>query len=345
MTQTMSNPIAVLVSDVHFTVSTLDVASAAFLKAQYAAKRLGVTLVVCGDTLDSKAIIRAECANKLIDLLSVKDAPPTIFLVGNHDLINERKSWTFEHSLNFLKPYATVIEEPQEGSLGDVPVLLVPYCHNPTELKSLMASEADSVMLTIMHQGIAGSNSGEYYQDKSALNTADLAGLRVISGHYHARQTITLPESGQFDYVGNPYTLNFGEANDPDKGFQILHSDGSLEFVPTNLRAHRVLDYKFEELPGAGFFIGNSTDILWVKIRGTTDQLAELTKTDVATQLDIAQSFRLDLIPTDTQTDEIQTANKSQPELLDGLIDSLRSTDQDRKSRLKSMWKDLSQGE
>ena len=61
-------PIAVLISDVHYTPSSLPIAHTAMKMALSKAEALKVPLIDCGDILDSKAIIRAECANALIEL-------------------------------------------------------------------------------------------------------------------------------------------------------------------------------------------------------------------------------------------------------------------------------------
>jgi len=120
----MSKPAAVLISDIHFSLPNLELASAALLRAQFKAALLKVPLVIAGDLMDTKANMRAEVVNKLIQLFSVKDNPDTIILVGNHDLINEKGK---SHSLNFLKPYTTVIDRPVTGELLNLEVMLIPY--------------------------------------------------------------------------------------------------------------------------------------------------------------------------------------------------------------------------
>lgn len=345
-------PVAVLISDIHFTPATLELAAASLLKAQFRAALLKIPLVICGDTLDSKAIMRAECVNKLIELLTVKDAPDTIVLVGNHDMINEKGK---EHSLNFLKPYCTVVDSPQNRFLNGLQVLMLPYQVNPDDVRAILKAnyedpDVEKPDLTIMHQGIEGSNSGEYIQDKSAINHFDVANYRVISGHYHSRQDIKTgrPQKGakgMFSYVGNPYTLNFAEANDPEKGYQVLMNNGTLEFVPTKLRNHVIFDLELREGEGIPIIIAGPTsdkmhsdDIVKVNLSGTKDRLAKITKADIERRLGI--SVRLDLIPTDDsrKTDAIILASK--PELLDSLIDATSAGDE-TKVRLKSTWRGL----
>lgn len=346
MTRTKKpEPIAVLISDIHFTIATLEEASQSLLKAQFKAVSLDVPLVLMGDTLDAKAMIRAECANKIIEMLSVHDAPPTIVLVGNHDKINEK---SVEHSLNFMKPFCTVVDTIKSGDLMGTDVTIIPYQHDIQVIKNLLDDhEHPPSRILLMHQGIQGSSAGHYIQDKTAIPQDWIKNHRVISGHYHARQDIDcypeaklgyFPYQGIASYVGNPYSLGFGEANDGPKGYQVLYSDGSLEFINTNLRRHRVISFNLNDMAATipGF---TDTDILWVKITGESDKLAQLSKEKVADLIGIKQDFRLDLIPTDTKSIAKTDNNAPQTEILDSVINNLQNTDEDRKTRLKELWR------
>jgi DNA repair exonuclease SbcCD nuclease subunit len=349
----MSKPIAVLISDIHFGLHTLELAAQALLKAQFKAKMLKVPLVIAGDLLDTKAIIRAEVANKLIEIMSVIDAPETIILVGNHDLINEKGR---EHALNFLKPYAVIIDVPQVAHLCGTAVQMIPYQSDPQVIVDILSDkEFTPPPMVIMHQGVQGSSMGDYVVDKSALPKDAFADYRVISGHYHPRQTIKcrmLPRCiggsfsaireehalhnkgiGKFDYIGNPYTLGFGEANDPEKGYQILHDDGTLEFVHTNLRKHVVYDVSVRELNNA-FLKHQMGDLVWLKVRGTKEELEK------ASNRIVVEGWKIDLIPLDQETQAPTKADMlSQAELLDEMIDSMTNTSDTTKVRLKELWR------
>ncbi len=61
----MNKPKAVLISDLHFTPSTLELASSALIQAKDAAIRLDIPLILCGDTLDTKDIIRARLVDSV----------------------------------------------------------------------------------------------------------------------------------------------------------------------------------------------------------------------------------------------------------------------------------------
>lgn len=329
----MIKPVGVLISDIHYNQQTIKLADAAMDQAIDKANSLKVPLIIPGDLHDTKANLRGECVNAIINTIKKCASPPYI-LVGNHDKINEKSD---DHSLNFLAPYAAIIDYLPSSPLHRIGYL-IPYQHDPETLRQYLKTIPKGSQV-IMHQGLVDSHMGDYIMDKSAITAADVAGLRVISGHYHARQTIYLPDDGQWDYVGNPYTMSFGEAYDPPKGYQILYSDGSLEFVPTNLRRHIILD-----ISDCGNLVRTDftpEDLLWVKIRATHEELAVYSRASVGRMLNIEdQPFKLDLIPLYTKT-QAPTKQLANVELLDSLIDSMTNTSEARKTGLKELWRRL----
>ncbi len=335
----MSKPIAVLISDVHYSLNTLELADKAMRHAIDMSNQLQVPLVVAGDLHHTKANLRSECVKAMIDTFLKAWIPP-ILLVGNHDRINERNE---AHALEFLRPYASIVDSPMRNLIPGW--TLIPYNHDVAVLRAYLAKLPDASSI-IMHQGLEGSHSGEYIQDKSALNPSDVSNFRVISGHYHKRQDIKTgrPREGAvglFSYIGNPYTLTFGEAADPDKGFQLLNEDGTTEFVPTYLRKHHVIQHTPKSLwESSHVTLQTIDDLFWVKISGPKEELAKVSKDRVAWTLGITDSFRLDLIPTDelSRPKEVQLAADK---LMDSLIDSLSETSEDRKAYLKTLWKTL----
>lgn len=337
----MPEPVAVLISDVHYSLPTLELADASMRQAVAKANELQVPLIVAGDLHDTKANLRGECVNAMLETFKLSKTECFI-MIGNHDRINEKSE---SHSLNFLSQHCHIVNDHM-GFIVDaeatIHIEMLPYSHDPSIIRNLLQTPIIRDGIIIMHQGIEGSNSGDYIQDKSAINPKDVAGLRVISGHYHTRQTMLLPDGGRWDYLGNPYTLNFGEANDPPKGFQILMSDGSLQFVPTNLRKHIVMNV---ETTGHTNYVTDAEnnvkpgDLVWVKLKGPREYLSVNTKKELGMILSIFQDFKLTLEPTDLNI-KAPTKTLTSSELLDSLIDSI-DTIQETKDRLKTTWKSL----
>ena len=212
-------PIAVLISDIHYNMQNLSLAAWALDEAIRLANKLNVGLIIAGDLHDTKAAHRAECMDSMVAELKKAVQEPTI-IVGNHDLINEKDNT--KHSLGFLSRYAHIVAEKPWGKNG---FWLAPYQTDVPAFEAWLKSlpPGDTV---IMHQGLKGTDAGEYFSDKTAIDYESCSHLRVISGHYHKRQT-----HGNFDYIGTPYTMTFAESNDPTKGIQILHESGKLQFV------------------------------------------------------------------------------------------------------------------
>ncbi len=341
--------VCVVISDVHFRTDNLSLVTAAMTQALRKAEELNVPLVDCGDLLDSKAIIRAECANAIISVLN-KEKVPVKLVVGNHTLVNEKGK---EHALNFLRPYATVIDAPT----WDIQLesWLLPYYSDNEELKKVLKNIPDGSRI-ICHQGVVGANMGTYVVDKSSLDSSYFSNFRTISGHFHARQEIKCGRPrrgavGLFSYVGSPVTHSFGEANDPEKGFQILMDDGSLEFIPTNLRKHVVLEasiddfhVKSNDLP---FSIIKASsrhikegDLLWLKVTGPRSELKKLNKEQIGKKLLGHTNFKLDLISSDAEQITAKTETLQDTEVLDMLIESLAEPSE-YKELLKGLWREI----
>lgn len=327
--------VAVLISDVHYSLKTLALADAAMRQAIDKAAELRKRFIVAGDLHDTKANMRGECVRAMIDVFSYARSKGVDcdILIGNHCLINEKSK---EHSLEFLKPYANVIDTPRKGDLYyTADKYFIPYQHDAKEFERILSTIPKGTTV-ICHQGVTDAESGEYAFDKSAVDKSILADYRVISGHYHKAQDIKCgpPRKGAvglMSYIGTPYTITFAEANDGLKGFQILYDDGLLEHVPTNLRKHVIAEFTLEELDNWDrlmlcehpMFYYKSGDLLWIKVRGPTLELDLLSKDNIKLALSLdSNNFKLDKLPTDAPKLAPESLQKKTNwEVMDSLID------------------------
>jgi hypothetical protein len=330
----MSKPVAVISGDIHYSLNNLTLADKATRLAITKANELDVPFIANGDTTDTKANLRGECVNAMIETFKTAVKKPYVN-IGNHCKINAK---SIEHSLNFLRPYAKVIEVPEY--VEELNYHVIPYHDDVDTLrKYLKTLPKHSSML--VHQGLEGANLGDYILDKSALNRSDVAGHSVVASHYHARQEIKLPDNGVWNFIGAPYSMSFGETKDPEKGFQVLYDDGSLEFIPTNLRKHVIVEglatkYVLELKPSAEI---NKGDLVWVKVRGSKEDLAKCTREVIATRIGITD-FKLDKFP-DAVESTSRPMNMTQSEILDSTIQGLTQVSEECKVRLKDLWKGL----
>lgn len=335
----MSIPVAVLISDIHYNLNTLELADASLRMAMHRAHQLKVPLIVAGDLHDTKALMRGEAVNAMLKTFGHIGLESYV-LVGNHDRLNEKAP---EHSLEFLRKSTNLIQGATHvSSLG---LYLLPYFSDLGKLKETLDGIPKGSTI-IMHQGVTSAHGGHYMNDPTAAPAEWFSDFRVISGHYHRRQDIKCgrPRAGGvglFSYIGSPYSTSWSEANDPEKGFQVLMSDGTLEFVPTNLRRHRVLEFTVGE--ALDYHVGAfpKEDLLWVKIRGTRSELANVDKAYLGRVLGIGQSFKLDLIPIEETRDlPLEEETLTDLEVLDKLIDGLPDS-QEYRDYLKGLTQEV----
>ncbi len=333
-TKAKSKPLFVEISDVHYSLSTLELADKSFRAAIDKAAELGIPLVDGGDLTNDKAILRGEVINRLLQTFQyAKSKHVEIYcLIGNHSLVNEKGS---EHVLNFLEPYAYIIDEIC-GAFDLPNVTFIPYQNDPGKLQDIIQSINPGRIL-VMHQGFQGAAMGDYIVDKTSIPIDAVKDFTVISGHYHRHQTI-----GTVTYVGNPYTLSFGEANDGPKGFIIVNEDGSFTREILDLRQHMIIETTvcniLENKPTGGPF-PEKDDLVWVKLRGTTLELAKIKKVDI---LGGHMNFKLDKIPTDEVQLEKSITPRTDDQIMDALIDSGNDT-VEQKTQLKALWREVVQ--
>lgn len=327
-------PKAVMINDLHFTPSTLELATTSLKLAQAKAIELNVPLIIAGDTLDTKAIIRAECANRLIEILEPTDVTPdTYILVGNHDLLSEKAK---SHSLNFLDGYGTIIDAPRY--LWGLGLHLIPYMSNTSELEALLKTLNKGSTL-IMHQGVKTAYMGHYVQDKSSLSPEAFKDFTVLSGHYHRKQVIDTGDGRTFTYTGTPYSTSFAEANDGPKGFHVIQEDNSIDFIPTNLRKHIVIEMTTTELNYA--FAGiHPEDLIWVKFYGARSVLDKLDKQAIGMRIFGHTNYKLDKIYSDEAPLQSDMTQMTGEEILDSIIESTDESETQREY-LKSLWREI----
>ncbi len=325
----MPKPIAVLLSDVHYRLDTLKLADASMRQAIDSAALLALPLYVCGDLNDTKAIIRGEIALALIETLRyARDKGVQVYvIVGNHDRLHEKAP---AHSLEFLKPYATVADKVT--FLDNL--TLIPYQASPEDF-SLALNMIEKGSQIIIHQGVIGAKMGHYFKDHSAISADLLKDYKSVGGHYHNHHTI-----GTHTFIGNPYTLTFAEHGDGPKGYCVLYDDGSLEQIPTNLRKHIVVERTMDTLldPLQNYHTG---DLLWLKVTGPSLELERLTRANVANALGVSENFKFDKIPTTLNRVDIdQKTVQSSSEIMDALIESSDESEVE-KGALKALYREV----
>lgn len=213
-----------IVGDLHCRPDNIKNVNAIFDQAE----TLGNPVIMLGDTLDTKEIIRGVCLNTVYE--RVKESKlKWIFLIGNHCWFNNECK---DHSLQVLKTLSNVIVVDALTRVDNL--VLVPYMHDLDAFRKLVKPLADEKTVLIMHQGVNGMDFGNGYIAENELNFEDIQGFkRVISGHFHKCQM-----KDNLVYVGTPFSHSFGES-DQRKCIATYNTDKfTLKFINTDLPQH-----------------------------------------------------------------------------------------------------------
>lgn len=324
----MKKPKFILISDCHYSLSNLELSDKAFRAAIEHACKLGVPLIDCGDLTNDKAILRGEVLNRLLSTFTrAEELGVRIYcLVGNHSLINEKAP---EHVLNFLKRFnnVTVIDQPMQ--LWGLPqTYFIPYQTNPDNFIDAV-SKLDSSYTLITHQGFKGADMGDYIQDKSAIDVSVVSDNKVFSGHYHKHQNV-----GTVTYVGNPFSMSYGEAFDGPKGYLIVYDDNTYKQVVLHYRKHVIWDWS-----PTGEHDAKPGDLLWVKVSGPQLAVDRVKKEDIKFNGD----FKFERV-VNVETPKLTNGTHTTPvSVFDKIIDAYCS--ELNAKRLKQKWRDLIDGE
>lgn len=260
-----------IIGDPHITPKSLDKGTRLFQIVE----ELGNPTIWLGDFLDTKEVIRGKCLNLLYDNFS-KSKLHHIILVGNHDWFNLECQ---DHSLKSLAslPNVRIIDKVERHP--KLPFVFFPYIHDKTLLKDQLSQVHDPNLIVFGHFEVSGFDFGNGHLCEDGIIThKDFEGMkRVISGHFHKLQ-----QTGNFTYLGTPFSHSFGEANqDKVIGIYELSSD-TLELIPTEFPRHismKVdLSKRGAEKKLQDFLAGNEHNHIRLQLHGTPEDVAKLDK-------------------------------------------------------------------
>lgn len=260
-----------IVGDPHITPKSLDKGYRLFEIVE----QMGNPTVWLGDLLDTKEVIRGKCQNAFYDYFKSSKLQH-IIIVGNHDWFNLE---CIDHSLKTLGslPNVRVIDKIEFHP--KLPFVFFPYIHDKALLKDRLQQIADKNLVAFGHFDVSGFDYGNGHLCEDGIIThEDFSGFkRVISGHFHKLQ-----QTGNFTYLGTPFSHSFGEANQ-DKVLGLYHLDtDTLELVPTEFPRHVSIKVdmskrgalkKIEE-----FVAGQQNNLIRIQLHGNPEDVIKLDK-------------------------------------------------------------------
>ena len=236
-----------LIGDPHFKIDNsveTDVFSQETIKYVEREKDNIAFIVILGDVLHTHEKVHlqplCQATNFIKALAKIKY---TFVLIGNHDRINNKVFLTEEHALVGLKNYNNINIVDKVKKFKQF--LFVPYVEPGRFQEALDTVDFDmsEIRAIFAHQ--------EFYGTKIKNFTSEIGdkwGLEkppIFSGHIHQYQK---PQNN-ITYVGTPYQINFGEAE--DKALMILKLDSNdynTERIKLPVIKKKTLTIKADEL-------------------------------------------------------------------------------------------------
>ena len=218
-----------IVGDPHFKNDNLDLQRKLFDKIE----SLANPVVILGDLLHSKEIIRGNSLNELVGLLR-KSKLPFFILVGNHDLFNLNSK---EHSLEALKliPNVRIFDSSSMIEVDGQKLHFIPYIHSIEAFRAeLDKVKTPKESILFLHAAVNDFDYGNGFMEKHGINIEELSKFKlVISGHFHK-----YAKKENLTYLGTPFSHDFGES-DQKKYIGILSTKSlKMKLINTELPEH-----------------------------------------------------------------------------------------------------------
>lgn len=238
-------PCALLINDIHVSKDNIAEFHTNWDEAIKICKEHNIPdIIVGGDLWQSRS------AQTLGTLLAVRQAIikatnsgiDVTLAEGNHDKVDQESVLGYSHIFSEY-PHVYIVDDYTALEYGNNLVLYV-MSYFPEDgsfikrLNDILENDFDRNKTNVLyiHEGINGALATA--NDKELPSKIFRDFNAVLVGHYHNRCKI---KGTCIEYIGSSRQHNFGE--DEDKGYTILYSDGSYEFVKNqaNIR-YKVVD-------------------------------------------------------------------------------------------------------
>lgn len=155
-------------------------------------------IIFCGDFFHTHGNINAEVLQSIHEIFKKVGiigglSPRLVFLLGNHDMVDKRRSIS---ALSALAPYGDVVTEPMLADFGSGHRIgLVPYFETKEELVTELNRMYDSnIDFLFLHQGISGvpiNSTGFVINEALTPEMIPNSVLAAFAGHYHSHKQVS----------------------------------------------------------------------------------------------------------------------------------------------------------
>lgn len=188
-------------------------------------------IIFCGDWHHNRSEISVNTLQVSADILNIFKDFNIIAITGNHDLFYKHRTDVNSLSIYKGRSNINIIDTPTVLEAFDKKITLCPW---NTNIEDIGSSD-----IIFGHFEIETFKMNTYKVCEEGIKIKDLLkkSSLVISGHFHTRHEKTFG-SGTILYCGNPFQMDFGDA-DNTKGYYILDIETQeYEFFENTVSPH-----------------------------------------------------------------------------------------------------------
>lgn len=229
--------LALLINDLHITSDNIAEFDKNWKEAIDVCKEHEIKDIIIGGD-----VFTARASQTLPVLLAVKNALTlatangleVAIAAGNHDKPQAKSVFSYCHLYDLMRGVEVIDTYEIINWDADIQLCVVSYFPENDGFKEILDKAVDEIEKTrfglentilYIHEGVHGA-LGDFEIDKECPQKWFEGFKAILCGHYHNRVRI---KGTNIEYIGSSRQNNFGE--DELKGYTILYSDGSTEFI------------------------------------------------------------------------------------------------------------------
>ena len=247
--------LALLLNDLHVTSDNIVEFGKNWKEALQIAKEHKIKdIIVGGDIFTARASqtlpVLLAVKNALVHATRHEDLNVTI-AYGNHDQPNSKSVESYCHLYDTIDGVYVVDTYERINWDSEVQLCVISYFPENDGFKEVLdkaIAECERTRyglentILYIHEGVHGA-LGDFDIEKECPQEWFKGFKAVLAGHYHNRVRI---KNTNIEYIGSSRQNNFGE--DELKGYTILYSDGSYEFVQNEVNTrYRTIEADYDD--------------------------------------------------------------------------------------------------
>lgn len=281
----MKKEFALLINDIHVSASNIPDFLKNWEEAVGVCRKRNIDRIVIGGDLWQSRAAQSLSVLKAVQsafLHAVNNGIQIVVAEGNHDKVDQEDTYGYSHIFSNMKNVSVVDDVVTIPVSDHIDLYVMSYFPESgsfvERLRGVVRCMSKPMNIFYVHEGVRGALGVENDKEVPAEEFAGIT--KTLVGHYHNRSQI---KDTSIYYIGSSRQHGFGE--DEEKGYTILYTDGSIEFVKNevNTRYATITMDAGEKLQDVVQKIQNiksdSRYKVRVKVSGTKEQIATLDKT------------------------------------------------------------------